>query len=134
MIKLSLDHHDFLYAVEGFALRRMPTHPSSTAYLAKAHGHPTNTCLPTNLNLLNKKSMDLERVKQLRNEYADQRIVSNEQLERLKRSFMSINEVLPSEDSSCKREAMKVYEIKKDAMTRQERRAYLRLLAKKRKH
>lgn len=77
--------------------------------------------------------MDLERIKLLRSEYADQRIVSNEQLERLKRSFMSINEVPPSEDNSCKREAMEVYEIKKDAMTRQERRAYLRLLAKKRK-
>ena len=63
-----------------------PTHPSSTAYLAKAHGHPTPTSLSTNLNLLNKKSMDLEREKQLRNEYADQRIVSNEQLERLKKT------------------------------------------------
>lgn len=31
--------------------------------------------------------MDLERVKQLRNEYADQRIVSNEQLERLKKVY-----------------------------------------------
>ena len=30
--------------------------------------------------------MDLEREKQLRNEYADHRIVSNEQLERLKKT------------------------------------------------
>lgn len=80
--------------------------------------------------------MDLERVKQLRNEYADQRIVSNEQLERLKKSLISnsFKEELPSEDNSWKREAMEFYEIKKDAMTRQERRAYLRSLAKKRKH
>lgn len=80
--------------------------------------------------------MDLERVKQLRNEYADQRIVSNEQLERLKKSLISnsFKEVSPPEDNSWKREAMEVYEIKKDAMTRQERRAYLRSLAKKRKH
>lgn len=80
--------------------------------------------------------MDLERVKQLRNEYADQRIVSNEQLERLKKSLISnsFKEVSPPEDNSWKREAMEVYEIKKDGMTRRERRAYLRLLAKKRKH
>ena len=80
--------------------------------------------------------MDLERVKQLRNEYADQRIVSNEQLERLKKSLISnsFKEELPPEDNSWKREAMEFYEIKKDAMTRQERRAYLRSLAKKRKH
>lgn len=80
--------------------------------------------------------MDLERVKQLRNEYADQRIVSNEQLERLKKSLISnsFKEELPPEDNSWKREAMEVYEIKKDAMTRQERMAYLRSLAKKRKH
>lgn len=79
--------------------------------------------------------MDLERVKQLHNEYADQRIVSNEQLERLKKSLTNngFKEVSPPEDNSWEREAMEVYEIKKDAMTRQERRAYLRLLAKKRK-
>ena len=69
--------------------------------------------------------MDLEREKQLRNEYADQRIVSNEQLERLKKSLIS------NSFKEGKREAMEVYEIKKDGMTRQERRAYLRLLAKK---
>lgn len=77
--------------------------------------------------------MDLEREKQLRNEYTDQRIISNEQLERLKKSLISnsFKEVSPPEDNSYKREAMEVYEIKKDGMTRQERRAYLRLLAKK---
>ena len=115
-----------------------PTHPSSTTYLAKAHGYQTRTCLSTNLNLLNKKTMDLEREKQLRNEYSDQRIVSNEQLERLKKS-LTINgfkEVSTPEDNSWKREAMEFYEIKKDAMTRQERRAYLRMVAKnnRRKH
>lgn len=59
--------------------------------------------------------MDLEREKQLRNEYADQRIVSNEQLERLKKSLISnsFKEVSPPEDNSYKREAMEVYEIKK---------------------
>lgn len=46
--------------------------------------------------------MDLEREKQLRNEYADQRIVSNEQLERLKKSLISnsFKEVSPHEDNS----------------------------------
>ena len=76
--------------------------------------------------------MYLERVKQLRSEYSDQRIVSNEQLERLKKS-LTINgfkEVSTPEDNSWKREAMEFYEIKKDAMTRQERRAYLRMVAK----
>ena len=76
--------------------------------------------------------MDLEREKQLRNEYAEQRIVSNEQLERLKKS-LTINgfkEVSTPEDNSWKREAMEFYEIKKDAMTRQERRTYLRMVAK----
>ena len=113
-------------------LREKPTHPSSTVYLEKAHGHQTHTCLSTNLNLLNKKSIDLDRVKQLRSEYSDQRIVSNEQLERLKKS-LTINgfkEVSTPEDNSWKREAMEFYEIKKDAMTRQERRAYLRMVAK----
>ena len=59
--------------------------------------------------------MDLERVKQFRNEYTKQQVFQHEDL----KSY---------------REAMEVYEIKKDGMTRRERRAYLRLLAKKRKH
>ena len=58
--------------------------------------------------------MDLERVKQLRNEYTKQQVFQHEYL----KSY---------------REAMEVYEIKKDAMTRQERRAYLRMVAKKSK-
>lgn len=61
--------------------------------------------------------MDLERVKQLSNEFAKHQVFSPEDLER-------------------DREAMEVYEIKKDGMTRRERRAYQRMLAKenKRKH
>lgn len=55
--------------------------------------------------------MDLERVKQLSNEYTKQQVFQHEDL----KSY---------------REAMEVYEIKKDAMTRQERRAYLRMVAK----
>lgn len=80
--------------------------------------------------------MDLERAKQLRNEYTERYIVSKEQFERFKKVFTSngIKEVPPPEDNSCKRETMEVYEIKKDGMTRRERRAYLRFLAKKRKH
>lgn len=58
--------------------------------------------------------MDLERVKQLRSEYTKQQVFQHEDL----KSY---------------REAMEVYEIKKDAMTRQERRAYLRMVAKKSK-
>lgn len=58
--------------------------------------------------------MDLERVKQLSNEFAKHQVFSSEDLER-------------------DREAMEVYEIKKDGMTRQERRAYKRMLAKENK-
>ena len=82
--------------------------------------------------------MDLERMKQFSREYSDQHIVSNEQLEKLKKALISngIKEVPLPEDNSWEREAMEFYEIKKDAMTRQERRAYLRMVAKKskRKH
>lgn len=79
--------------------------------------------------------MDLERVKQLRNEYAEQHIVSKELFERFKKVLTSndFKEVPPPEDNSLEREAMDFYEIKKDAMTRQERRAYLRMVAKKSK-
>lgn len=59
--------------------------------------------------------MDIERVKQLSNELAKQQVFLPEDLKR-------------------DREAMEVYEIKKDGMTRRERRAYLRTLTKKRKH
>ena len=61
--------------------------------------------------------MDLEREKQLSNEYTKQQVFQHEDL----KSY---------------REAMEFYEIKKDAMTRQERRAYERRLVKEnnRKH
>ena len=58
--------------------------------------------------------MDLEREKQLSNEYTKQQVFQHE-------------------DLKIYREAMEFYEIKKDAMTRQERRAYLRMVAKKSK-
>ena len=58
--------------------------------------------------------MDLEREKQLSNEYTKQQVFQHE-------------------DLKSSREAMEFYEIKKDSMTRQERRAYLRMVAKKSK-
>lgn len=79
--------------------------------------------------------MDLERVKQLRNEYAEQHIVSKEQLEKFNELLKGRPEQQMEESKRC-REAVEVYNIKKDGMTRQERRAYQRMLAKqsKRKH
>lgn len=61
--------------------------------------------------------MDLERVKQLYNEHANQQALLPEELK-------------------AYREAVEFYNIKNDGMTRQERRAYQRMLAKqsKRKH
>ena len=59
--------------------------------------------------------MDLERVKQISNEYTKQQVFSLEELKRY-------------------REAIKFYETKMDGMTRQERRAYQRMFAKKRRH
>ncbi len=58
--------------------------------------------------------MDLERVKQLDNEYTNQQVFLLEELKEY-------------------REAVEFYNIKKDGMTRQERRAYQRMLAKQRK-
>lgn len=58
--------------------------------------------------------MDLERVKQLDNEYTNQQVFLLEELKEY-------------------REAVEFYNIKKDGMTRQERRAYQRKLAKQRK-
>lgn len=55
--------------------------------------------------------MDLERVKQLSNELSKQQVFSLEELKRY-------------------REAVEIYEIKMDGMTRQERRACHRMLAK----
>lgn len=79
--------------------------------------------------------MDLERVKQLRNEYAEQHIVPKEQLEKFNELLKGRPEQQMEESKRC-REAVEVYNIKKDGMTRQERRAYQRMLAKqsKRKH
>lgn len=59
--------------------------------------------------------MDLERVKQISNEYTKQQVFSLEELKRY-------------------REAIQFYETKMDGMTRQERRAYQRMFAKKRRH
>lgn len=58
--------------------------------------------------------MDLERVKQLDNEYTNQQVFLLEELKEY-------------------REAVEFNNIKKDGMTRQERRAYQRMLAKQRK-
>lgn len=58
--------------------------------------------------------MDLERVKQLDNEHANQQALLPEELK-------------------AYREAVEFYNIKKDGMTRQERRAYQRMLAKQSK-
>lgn len=58
--------------------------------------------------------MDLERVKQLYNEHANQQALLPEELK-------------------AYREAVEFYNIKKDGMTRQERRAYQRMLAKQSK-
>lgn len=79
--------------------------------------------------------MDLERVKQLRNEYAEQHIVSKEQYGKINELLKGRPEQQMEESKRC-REAVEVYNIKKDGMTRQERRAYQRMLAKqsKRKH
>ena len=77
--------------------------------------------------------MDIERVKQLRNEYTEQHIISKEQFEKFNEFLKERPEQQTEESKRC-REAMEVYEIKKDGMTRQERRAYQRMLNKKRKH
>lgn len=70
--------------------------------------------------------MDLERAKHLRNEYAVQHIISREQL----CNEPAKQQVFLPEDLERDREAMGVYEIKMDGMTRQERRACQRMLAK----
>lgn len=76
--------------------------------------------------------MDLERVKQLRNEYAEQHIVSKEQYGKINELLKGRPEQQMEESKRC-REAVEVYNIKKDGMTRQERRAYQRMLAKQSK-
>lgn len=77
--------------------------------------------------------MDLERMKQLSYELGEQHIILKEQFEKLQERLFS-QEAVVLEDLERDREAMEVYEIKKDGMTRRERRAYLRTLTKKRKH
>lgn len=76
--------------------------------------------------------MDLERVKQLRNEYAEQHIVSKEQYGKINELLKGRPEQQMEESKRC-REAVEFYNIKKDGMTRQERRAYQRMLAKQSK-
>ena len=76
--------------------------------------------------------MDLERVKQLHNEYAEQHIISKEQLEKINELLYS-NGVVP-EPPQEKPQASSTFDYAQ--MTRQQRRAYERRLAKenKRKH
>lgn len=77
--------------------------------------------------------MDLERVKQLRNEYAEQHIISRGQLEKLLQEFQYNNIVIP-EPPQEKPQPNSTFDYAQ--MTRQQRRAYERRLAKEnnRKH
>lgn len=77
--------------------------------------------------------MDLERVKQLRNEYAEQHIISKEQFEKLQ-EFLYSQEVVVPEPPQEKPQPSNSFDYAQ--MTRQQRRAYERRLAKenKRKH
>lgn len=77
--------------------------------------------------------MDLERVKQLRNEYAEQHIISRGQLEKLLQELQYNNVVIP-EPPQEKPQPNSTFDY--GQMTRQQRRAYERRLAKenKRKH
>lgn len=79
--------------------------------------------------------MDMERVKQLRNEYTEQHIILKEQFEKFQELLKEHPEQQTEESKRCC-EALEFYETKKDGMTRQQRRAYERRLAKenKRKH
>ena len=76
--------------------------------------------------------MDLERVKQLRNEYAEQHIISRGQLEKLQECLYSQETIIPESPQSSQSSSTFDYA----QMTRQQRRAYERRLAKenKRKH
>lgn len=83
--------------------------------------------------------MDRERLKQLRNEYTEQHIILKEQFKELCEKFQELLKEHPeqqTEESKRCREALEFYETQKDGMTRQQRRAYERRLAKenKRKH
>lgn len=77
--------------------------------------------------------MDLERVKQLRNEYAEQHIISRGQLEKLLQELQYNNVVIP-EPPQEKPQPNSTFDYAQ--MTRQQRRAYERRLVKesKRKH
>ena len=77
--------------------------------------------------------MDLERVKQIRNEYAEQHIISRGQLEKLLQEFQYNNVVIP-EPPQEKPQPNSTFDYAQ--MTRQQRRAYERRLAKEnnRKH
>lgn len=76
--------------------------------------------------------MDLERVKQLRNEYAEQHIISMGQFEKLKECLYSQETIIPESPQASQSNSTFDYA----QMTRQQRRAYERRLAKenKRKH
>ena len=83
--------------------------------------------------------MNIERVKQLCNEYTEQHIILKEQFLEQCEKFQELLKEHPeqqTEESKRCREALEFYETKKDGMTRQQRRAYERRLAKenKRKH
>lgn len=76
--------------------------------------------------------MDLERVKQLRNEYAEQHIISIEQFEKFREQLYSQEAVVPEPPQTPQPSSTFDYA----QMTRQQRRAYERRLAKEnnRKH
>ena len=74
--------------------------------------------------------MDLERVKQLRNEYAEQHIISRGQLEKLLQE-LQYNNVVISEPPQEKPQPSRTFGYAQ--MTRQQRRAYERRLAKENK-
>lgn len=73
--------------------------------------------------------MDLERVKQFRNEYAEQHIISIEQFEKFKERLYSQEAVVPEPPQTPQPSSTFDYV----PMTRQQRRAYERRLAKENK-
>ncbi len=74
--------------------------------------------------------MDLERVKQLRNEYAEQHIISMEQFARFQKLLYNQEAVVP-EPPQEKSQPSNSFDYAQ--MTRQQRRAYERRLAKENK-
>lgn len=73
--------------------------------------------------------MDLERVKQLRNEYAEQYIISMEQFDKFQENLYSQEAVVPEPPQVPQPNSTFDYA----QMTRQQRRAYERRLAKENK-